>query len=78
VIEERMAEAFNLHSWRLNDRGQIDEFAYTNDRDFHNGPICEVCGFVFCVHCEKRRPKSGWENECEGIAPERLEEVSDV
>lgn len=67
-----MSEDKVLHSWCLNDMGEIDLFAY--ESGFHNGPICEVCEFDFCEHCEKHRPKSGWDNECDGIAPEQFEE----
>lgn len=37
------------HVWRRED-GVIDIFGY--GRGIHNGPICEVCGYGFCHHCQ--------------------------
>lgn len=44
------------HKWETNGNGEVDEFAW--DREFHNGPVCMICGFTPCVHC---RP--GWEDD---------------
>ena len=44
------------HRWRTKDNGEVDEFAW--DREFHNGPVCTICGSAPCVHC---RP--GWEDD---------------
>ena len=39
------------HKWILDENGEIDMFAYSED--IHNGPECEICGESFCEHCEK-------------------------
>ena len=38
------------HSWRRDESGAIDEFGL--DVEYHNGPICTICGFSFCQHCK--------------------------
>lgn len=38
------------HRWRVDEDGVIDTFAMSID--FHNGPVCEVCGYSYCVHCD--------------------------
>lgn len=48
--------ATTKHKWKTKDDGEVDEFAW--DREFHNGPVCTICGFTPCVHC---RP--GWEDD---------------
>jgi len=37
------------HTWRRKENGEIDEFAW--DYEYHNGPVCEVCGETPCIHC---------------------------
>lgn len=49
------------HTWREED-SRIDRFAY--DAGYHNGPVCVVCGFYYCVHCDPKAVDS----EC-GTAP---------
>lgn len=44
------------HMWHRNKNGEIDEWAM--EYEFHNGPVCEVCGCSICVHCSP-----DWENE---------------
>jgi len=39
------------HTWRKNERGEIDIMAY--NVGFHNGPVCEKCGYGFCHHCDE-------------------------
>lgn len=36
------------HVWRKYGE-YVDIFGY--DIGFHNGPVCEVCGYGFCHHC---------------------------
>ena len=38
------------HKWRLNDEGEPDYFAF--EVDYHNGYLCERCGYSFCMHCD--------------------------
>ena len=45
------------HQWRRTAEGKIDEFAMCFD--YHNGPVCERCGYSFCEHCEP----NGWNEE---------------
>ena len=37
------------HKWRTREDGEIDEFAW--DYEYHNGVICDICGFNPCIHC---------------------------
>ena len=43
------------HSWELDEDGDIDDFAYDDDWNFHNGPRCLRCSESFCIHCEPER-----------------------
>lgn len=38
------------HTWKLDEYGNIDDFAYDNDT--HNGPSCVKCNYSGCHHCE--------------------------
>ena len=38
------------HKWKLNDKGEPDYFAW--EFEFHNGYLCERCGYSFCHHCD--------------------------
>lgn len=49
------------HIWRMDD-GEIDEWAW--ESGFHNGAICEVCGYRPCVHCEPNYKTT----ECRGVS----------
>lgn len=52
-------EHVKKHMWRRDKHGEIDTWAM--EFEFHNGPICEVCGDSTCIHCSP-----DWENEeCE-------------
>lgn len=42
-------ERHEQHSWVRNEDGEIDEFAM--EYEYHNGPVCEFCGYFFCIHC---------------------------
>lgn len=48
------------HEWEKDDDGSVDEFAF--DWGYHNGPVCEICGFSFCEHCN---PDSWDDNGCD-------------
>lgn len=48
-------EEVNEHMWSKDDNGEIDDFAW--ERDFHNGPFCELCYSTPCIHCNP-----DWEN----------------
>lgn len=50
-------QEFSEHQWRRTEEGKIDEFAMYVD--YHNGPVCERCGYSFCEHCEP----NGWDEE---------------
>lgn len=41
--------ATRKHYWRTDKHGSIDETAW--DHEIHNGPVCKICGFAPCVHC---------------------------
>jgi hypothetical protein len=38
------------HKWKLDETGEVDDLAY--DVGYCNGPVCEVCGFGGCEHCD--------------------------
>lgn len=38
------------HKWKLNKKGEPDYFAW--DYDYHNGYLCQRCGYSFCMHCD--------------------------
>ena len=49
------------HMWRM-DGDEVDTWAW--DSEYHNGPICEVCGARPCVNCSPN-----WENtECYDVS----------
>ena len=56
------------HQWRLNESGEIDTFAY--EFHTHNGPVCRLCGFWFCEHCE---PECYDDDDCPGMATGELD-----
>ena len=37
------------HTWERDEDGQVDFTAFAVD--YHNGPRCVVCGYVYCEHC---------------------------
>ena len=37
------------HSWIKLEDGEIDNFAVSSG--YHNGALCEICGYSFCEHC---------------------------
>lgn len=39
------------HVLKKDDDGEVDNFAY--DYGFHNGPVCELCGEMWCEHCHE-------------------------
>lgn len=43
-------EEYPEHQWRRKENGEIDDFAM--EFGYHNGPVCERCGYSFCEHCE--------------------------
>lgn len=42
------------HKLIRNEDGEVDVFRL--DAGFHNGPECELCGKVWCHHCETIAP----------------------
>ena len=50
-------EEYPEHDWARKANGDIDDFAF--EVDFHNGPMCERCGYSFCIHCDP----DGWNKE---------------
>ena len=48
--------------------GEIDNFAF--EYEYHNGPVCERCGFTFCMYCQPE----GWDDES---CPETMEEYNE-
>ena len=49
------------HEWIKKGNGEVDDFAASSG--FCNGPMCRLCGFSFCQHCEPE----GYEDEnCPG------------
>lgn len=45
------------HQWRRTENGEIDDGAIIYG--YHNGPMCERCGYSFCVFCDP----DGWNKE---------------
>jgi hypothetical protein len=59
------------HVWQVlgdesDHAGEVDLGAYDVEAEGvgHNGPRCTVCGFFFCMICE--RGKGLWESDCPG------------
>jgi len=50
------------HVWKRYDHDEsvVDIFGYESG-EYHNGPVCTVCGYGFCQHCE-----DGPECDCPG------------
>ena len=42
---------YRAHKWKLDEDGFIDMFTFEDE--FCNGPACEYCGYVFCIHCNQ-------------------------
>ena len=38
------------HVWLKNEDGSVDIFGIAYG--YHNGPICELCDYGFCHHCQ--------------------------
>lgn len=51
---------FKEHNWLKTEDGDINMWAY--EEDFCNGPRCEQCATVACIHCEPE-----WEAEAKKI-----------
>lgn len=55
------------HTWKLDEDGDIDDFAYNTEGSdsemICNGPVCKICGFSFCHHCN---PYGYYDNTCPG------------
>lgn len=49
VESQRLVENANGHIWQLDEHGFVDDARWMND--FHNGPVCTVCGYHYCVLC---------------------------
>jgi len=48
------------HTWAKTNNGEVEEFQ-VGEEDYHTGPICSICGFSFCIHCNE----DGWnDNTC--------------
>lgn len=62
------------HVWALDKEGKPDGFAF--DNDYHNGPVCTVCGYSFCVYeqtmaseaCPGPDPRRPWREICQELA----------
>ena len=54
--ELKKPKHINKHLWKKDEFGEIDEFAYSVD--YHNGPVCKVCGYSFCIHCHPEQIES--------------------
>lgn len=59
TLEEHMQKNESVfldsnHRWMRNSDGDIDWFASVGG--FHNGPMCEDCGYSRCVHCNGGDP----------------------
>ena len=56
-MEIREYEENNFgHGWIRDEDGEINIFSYSRGYS-HNGPMCKVCGYGFCHHCQDL-PKS--------------------
>lgn len=40
------------HTWRTDECGDVDIFAYEGGGKYCNGPRCTTCGYGFCHHCQ--------------------------
>jgi len=50
-IEHAYEKETHGHVWKKNDYdGGVDIFGFEIGR--HNGPVCVVCGYGFCHHCQ--------------------------
>lgn len=50
-------QEFEEHKWARMENGEIDDMAFQYEN--HNGPICERCGYYFCMLCKP----DGWDKE---------------
>ena len=46
-------DEWKTHSWRKDDDGSIDDWAYESSDSIHHGPVCKRCGYSFCVLCDE-------------------------
>lgn len=50
-------EEYPEHQWERTENGEIDDGAMMYEN--HNGPVCERCGYMFCIFCDP----NGWDKE---------------
>lgn len=50
-------EEYPEHQWERTETGEIDDGAMMYE--YHNGPVCERCGYTFCILCDP----SGYDKE---------------
>ena len=62
IIYSITREHYRHHDWQRTEDGSIDDMAF--DVDFHNGPMCQRCGYSFCIHCEDDNVETLLESEC--------------
>jgi len=55
VSPKHISKEHSEHKWVKYENGNIDMFAF--DMDFHNGPVCERCGYSYCVNCDPEGDK---------------------
>ena len=48
---EHIHEEYPRHDWKLNEKGEPDDFAWGGG-GYHNGGFCMRCHDTFCIHCE--------------------------
>lgn len=54
-ISEELDMNTKGHLWKRDfNVGGVDIFAY--ETGYHNGPICVLCGYSFCRHCNNNVP----------------------
>jgi len=61
------------HVWKREDDypAEVDIFGHESPDGFHNGPVCVVCGYGFCHHCNRNGPTV----DCPGAEkPEQTED----
>jgi hypothetical protein len=57
---DKRLEITHGHVWERDERGHVDTANFFGE--FHNGPKCENCGYIYCYHCyDEPQEPCDWE-----------------
>lgn len=55
LLGKNLDENADGHVWKRDDviypDGYVPPDVFAYQMGYHNGPVCESCGFSYCIHC---------------------------